>query len=129
MKFISTVLCIPLKHFASFHLVILLTFTTAWAQEVNTVTGTVKDENGNPLVGVSITLKGTTTGTPTTAKGTFSISAQPNQTLIFSYTGYETQQIAVNRRNVINLSLTPDAQSLNKVVVPILYHGTLINYL
>ena len=59
------------------------------------VSGTVTDESGEPLVGVTVMVKNTTTGTTTDAQGHFQLSVEPGATLVFSYLGYNTQEIAV----------------------------------
>jgi TonB-linked SusC/RagA family outer membrane protein len=83
-----------------------------------TVAGTVTDSQGEPLVGVSIKLKGTGTGASTNAKGQYSlILPDGNGTLVFSYLGYATQEVSVNNRATINISLKEDARALDDVVV------------
>ncbi|NLR93467.1 SusC/RagA family TonB-linked outer membrane protein [Flammeovirga agarivorans] len=81
------------------------------------VTGIVKDENGITLPGASILVKGTTTGTITDIDGNYKINVKPNDTLIFSYIGYQPQAIEVNSQTVINVSLVPDQEVLDEVVV------------
>ena len=70
------------------------------------VTGLVKDGTSNePLPGVTIQVKGTTTGTSTNADGTYAITVPEGAaTLVFSYVGYTVQEVAVNNRTVINVS-------------------------
>ncbi|WP_304236915.1 TonB-dependent receptor [Jiulongibacter sediminis] len=86
-------------------------------QSVAQVTGTVSDESGESLPGVSVVVKGTTVGTTTDATGSYSIQANPNQTLSFSFVGYVAQEVVVGNRNVINVSLSTDAAALDEVVV------------
>lgn len=84
------------------------------------VTGTVIDETGAPLPGVSILLQGTTIGTTTGMDGKYSLSvpdAQTSGTLVFSYIGYVNQEIPVNNRSVIDVTLAPDVKALSEVVV------------
>ena len=83
-----------------------------------TVTGTVTDETKAPLPGVSIVVKGSQKGTTTNANGTFSL-AVPNDkaVLVFSYVGYEPQEVVVDNRTTINISLKVDNKSLSEVVV------------
>ena len=87
-------------------------------QQRQTVTGTVKDANGEPIVGASITIKGSTTGAITNIDGRFSIVAAPGTVLQISYVSYKPQTIAV-RDGVThyNITLEEDRQSLNEVVV------------
>jgi len=86
------------------------------AQAVS-VTGTVVEDDGSPLYGVNVTVKGTTNGTITNDAGKYSISANKGETITFSYVGFEPQNITVGNANVINVSLMPDANALGEVVV------------
>lgn len=95
--------------------VVLLSCTMAFAQ-VQKVTGTVLDNNGEPLAGVNIVEKGTTNGTLTDLDGKFSIEVAKGKTLAFSFIGYVTQEIAVDG-NKINISLAEDSELLEDVVV------------
>lgn len=60
------------------------------------VSGLVKDEGGQPLPGVNIIIKGTSSGTTTDADGRYALQSEPNATLIFSFIGYEPMEVAVN---------------------------------
>jgi len=83
-----------------------------------TITGKVTDEKGEVLPGVSIVIKGTTRGTSTDASGTFRLAVpDAKAVLIFSYVGYEPQEIAVNNQTSFTVSLKADNKSLNEVVV------------
>lgn len=87
------------------------------AQDIS-VSGNVKDEKGEALIGVSIQVKGTTIGNITDIDGNFTISSVPaNSELVFSYMGYQTQTIAVKGNKVINVTLKEDSQALEEVVV------------
>lgn len=82
------------------------------------VTGIVNDEQGNPLPGASVLLKGTGTGTTTNSDGKYSIEVDgENAVLIFSFIGYETQQILVGDKTNIDLTLKPDTSTLQEIVV------------
>ncbi len=82
------------------------------------VTGTVSDETGQALPGVSVVVKGTSRGTTTDAAGTFKLSVPDQQSvLVFSYVGYELQEIAVTSQTAFTISLKTDNKSLNEVVV------------
>lgn len=83
-----------------------------------TVSGTVSDENGGGLPGVSVVLKGTTKGTTTDANGAYSI-AVPNGSvvLVFSYVGFLSQEITVGSRATVSVKLLPGNNSLSEVVV------------
>jgi TonB-linked SusC/RagA family outer membrane protein len=82
------------------------------------VSGTVLDETSNPLPGVNVLLKGTSTGTTTDNDGKFALSVPDDGgVLIFSFIGYTTQEVQISNRTVIDISLAPDVQSLQEVVV------------
>lgn len=83
-----------------------------------TVTGKVIDENAEPMAGVTVMVKGTTTGTTTGADGNFSLKvSDPNATLIISFLSYTTREVPINGQKVINISMQPDAKALSEVVV------------
>lgn len=89
----------------------------AFAQQ-QTVTGTVVDDLGQPLIGVSILEKGTTNGVITDMDGNFSLKlTSDNPTLVFSYIGYKTQEVSVVGKNTVNVTLSEDAEQLDEVVV------------
>ena len=83
------------------------------------ITGTVRDaENNEPLIGVSIQLKGTHTGVITDVDGNYSIEIPNSKSiLIFSYIGFETSEIRVGNLGVIDVELKPDSETLDEVVV------------
>jgi TonB-dependent starch-binding outer membrane protein SusC len=83
------------------------------------VAGTVIDDSNNePLIGVSIVLKGTVTGTVTDIDGKYSLEIPDGKgILVFSYIGYNTQEVAVNDRNTVDIKLVTDAQKLDEYVV------------
>lgn len=82
-----------------------------------TVSGKVTDEIGEPLPGATIIEKGTNNGTVTDIEGKFSMEVEENATLIFSFVGYEEQEIAVNNQSIIEVSMVPDLESLEEIVV------------
>lgn len=85
--------------------------------EGNAVSGKVLDEEGAPLPGVNVMVKGTTIGTQTDFDGNYSLKLPANaQSLVFSYIGFKNQEIPINS-NVINLTLEGDEQLLEEVVV------------
>lgn len=90
-------------------------FQVVYAQK--TVTGTVRDQNNNPLEGVSVNVKGTRNTVVTTSGGTFSINAPENATLVFSIVGYGAREVSVAGQSSIDVSLTTQESSLNEVVV------------
>lgn len=81
------------------------------------VTGTVRGEGNAPISGVSVQVKGTTRGTTTNENGQFTISVPENSTLVFTYVGYTTQEIAVGNRTSFDVSLAVSAVNLDQVVV------------
>ena len=98
--------------------VVLLFFTiSAWSQG-RTVTGKVTAaEDGSGIPGANILEKGTSNGTVTGVDGSFSMTVGDNATLVFSFVGYATQEIAVGDRTTINVSLQADVRALSEVVV------------
>jgi len=92
----------------------ILSFGLAKAQEVS---GTVSDANG-PLPGASVVVRGTTNGTQTDFDGNFTINnVDSDATLVISYIGYTTQEVALNGRTTVNVVLAEDAQALDEVVI------------
>lgn len=82
------------------------------------VSGTVKDANGETLIGVNVLVKGTTKGTSTDLDGTYSIQdVADDAILIFSYVGYQTLEVAVDGEPVHDVVLTADLQQLDEIVV------------
>lgn len=82
------------------------------------VTGSVKSAiDGTALIGVNILVKGTSTGTVSDVDGAFTLDAPAGSTLIFSYTGYSTQEIEIGNQSLINVQLEEDTKSLEEVVV------------
>ena len=84
-----------------------------------TITGRVVESPSNqPIPGANVVIKGTTTGTQTDTDGRFSLNVPSgNVTLVISFIGYTSQDIAVGNRSTVTVTLAPDAQSLNEVVV------------
>src|SRR5690606_21052452 len=80
------------------------------------VTGKVTDEKGEGLIGVSVLVKGTKKGTSTNLDGNYSIEAPLNDTLVFSYIGFDRQEVKVNSSGVINVKMAGD-KMLDEVVV------------
>ena len=95
-------------------LVLLMSFS--FGQE-KTISGTVTDQNGLPLPGVSVVVVGTTNGTQTDFDGNYSISASVGQVLRFSYLGQKTASRTVGAGNTVSLQMEEDAEALEEVVV------------
>jgi TonB-linked SusC/RagA family outer membrane protein len=81
------------------------------------VTGTLTDVNDQPIVGVNVSVKGTSNGTMTDTNGTYRLNIQENDILVFSYVGYITQEIKVISQTTISVKLLDDSQNLEEVVV------------
>lgn len=99
-----------------FLLMLAVSTTMAWAQ--GNVSGKVVDATGEPVIGASVVVKGTTTGAVTDIDGNFSIPNVPrNANLEISYIGFKTQSVSVSGKNAINVTLQEDRQMLDDVVV------------
>ncbi|MFT2008477.1 SusC/RagA family TonB-linked outer membrane protein [Pontibacter sp. 13R65] len=99
-----------------FSVLLVFSFQMAWAQQV--ITGKVTDEKQQPLPGVTVLLKGTTTGTSTDIDGAYSLQV-PNGsgTLVFSFIGFLAKEVPVSNRAIIDVVLVSDSKTLNEVVV------------
>lgn len=101
-------------------ILVMMTFlaltTTLWAQ--NRISGTVTNSaDKSPLAGVSVVVKGSTTGTSTDGSGNYNLSVPNNATLVFSFIGYGSKEISVGNQTRIDISLSESAEALNEVVV------------
>ena len=94
---------------------LLIMGVQAFAQ--NAVSGKVTDASGEPLVGVNVLVKGTTTGAMTDLDGNFALSVPKNAILVFSSIGYTTQEVAYSGKSSINVALADDTMMLDDVVV------------
>ncbi|NJO91214.1 MAG: SusC/RagA family TonB-linked outer membrane protein [Chloroflexia bacterium] len=95
----------------------LLIFVSTNLLAQQTITGKVTDENNDPIVGANVLVKGTNNGTITDMDGVFNITAPEDATLLFSFVGYATQEIAVAGNTNIEVKLLPDDNALEEVVV------------
>lgn len=86
------------------------------------VTGRVVDENGEPIPGVTVSVLGVGTGTATDLDGNYAITVAEGSTLVFSFIGFQTQEVPVGERSIVNITLTEDISALDEVVV--LGYGT-----
>lgn len=101
------------------YLFLLLSFFTLslYAQQIK-LTGNVSSASDKePMIGVTIMVKGTPTGTVTDFDGNYSLEVPSNSTIVFSMIGYKTQEIKVNNRTHINVALAEDVEALDEVVV------------
>ena len=90
-----------------------------WSQTGKEVSGTVIDDQGIPLPGVSVMIKGTAIGTATNFDGEYSLNVPDpeNAILVFSFLGYENQEVAVNSQSTLNITMAPGAEGLEEVLV------------
>lgn len=101
----------------SLSLAIMLMLASVAVAQDRTVTGTVSDETGAGMPGVNVLVKGTTNGTVTDVEGRYSIVAPSNATLVITFVGYKTTEVAVGERTAIDVALEVDLTSLDEVVV------------
>lgn len=96
---------------------LLFSLLTAWGQSRDIKGKVVSATDNEPLVGVSVLVKGTTRGTVTDINGAYSLSVNSNSVLVISYLGYLTAEIPVGDKSVVNVSLKEDLKGLDEVVV------------
>lgn len=101
------------------YLFLLLSFFTLslYAQQVKLTGNVTSASDKEPMIGVTIMVKGTPTGTVTDFDGNYSLEVPSNSTIVFSMIGYKTQEIKVNNRTHINVALAEDVEALDEVVV------------
>jgi len=97
-------------------------FYTLGSTNLNSVvasklTGTVTDENGVGMPGVTIAKKGTSSGANSDVNGKYSIDVNPGDVLVFSFVGYKSQEVKITNQSVLNIQLAVDAKSLEEIVV------------
>lgn len=90
--------------------------TSAYVEQMD-VRGKVVDQNGQGLPGVSVIVQGTTSGTTTDSDGIYRLTVPDGATLVYSFVGFESQEIPVSNRSVIDVSMKEDIESLDEVVV------------
>lgn len=105
-----------MKKMFSKEILFLLSLFYIGLMQAQTVSGTVSDQTG-PLPGANVLVKGTTNGTQTDFDGNYSIEAESDATLVFSYIGFKTLEVSVNGRTSINVTMEEDASQLDEVVV------------
>ncbi len=99
-----------------FLLLLVMSAPRMLAQQIS-ISGTVSDPSGEPLIGVSVTVPGSKTGVATDIDGMYSIEADAKSTLRFSYVGYKTKEVSVNGKNTIDVVMEEDSEVLQEVVV------------
>lgn len=100
-----------------FTVFLLFTCVVFSARAQHQISGKVSDFSGEPLPGVNVVIKGTVNGTVTDANGTYQISTPPYAVLVFSFVGFEVQELSVNNRSVLDVTMTEEQRSLDEVVV------------
>ena len=95
----------------------LLVCLVSMSVNAQSVSGKIMDEIGEPLIGVTVTVQGTTVGTITDVDGSFSLNAPSDSVLEVSYVGYETKLIPVNGQSNLNVTMGVDAEVIDEVVV------------
>ncbi|MDA3929975.1 MAG: SusC/RagA family TonB-linked outer membrane protein [Prolixibacteraceae bacterium] len=100
----------------------LLVLATVFAQltfaQSRTITGNVIEEgSGEPLVGVTIVIQGTTNGTVTNYDGNYSLTAENGQTLAYSFIGFKTEEVEINNQTQIDVALKPEYENLGEMIV------------
>lgn len=99
-----------------FFLMVGQLFSVGLNAQTITVSGVVSDPSGEPLIGASILAQGTTVGTSTNIDGEYTINVAPEATLVVSYVGYDTQNVPVDGRTSINVTMQENSVMLNEVV-------------
>lgn len=102
--------------------ILFITPFSGLAQNIQ-LSGSVFDANKEPVIAASVIEKGTTNGVVTDFDGNFSLNVSPNATIVISYVGYITQEIALNGRKTLNITLVEDVEMLDELVV--VGYGTL----
>src|SRR6186713_205853 len=95
----------------------VLAFSFFTAVQAQTVSGTVSDENGKSLQGVTVAVKGASGGTTTDVAGKYSITASSTATLVFSYVGHATLEVAVSGRSVVDAKMVVEGENMSEVIV------------
>lgn len=114
---LSLALCMPFSSFAYANNA-KPEHAASIADQAKTVNGIIIDETGEPMIGVSVLIKGTSIGTITDFDGHFTLDFTPGKTMLeVSYIGYKSQIITVGNKTQLNIKMEPDTQALEEVVV------------
>ncbi|HLU90690.1 MAG TPA: TonB-dependent receptor [Cyclobacteriaceae bacterium] len=105
------------NYFATGILLLLFTVSLQAFAQTTQVQGQIFDENGDPIPGASVLVKGTTIGTAADLNGVYSLDVPENSTLVFSFIGYNSKEVAVGNQTNIDISLVPSVSDLEEVVV------------
>lgn len=96
---------------------LLFGFQTVVFSQQRTIQGVVTSENSGPLPGVNILIKGTTNGTTTDNGGGYNLQTSEGDVLVFSFIGYQVQEVTVGSQTTIDITMTEDMQNLSEVVI------------
>ena len=105
------------RRFFNVWLVLFLCMTTVMAQTKINIRGFVADQNGEPLVGTTIIVKGTSLGTVTGADGSFNLSVPEKSVLVISSIGFNTVEVPATNKNAMKITLQEQTQTVDEVVV------------
>lgn len=116
---INPIIAIASKFKISFLILFLVQSVVmgGYAQEKHRVTGTVTGNDGEPVIGANIIIKGTSSGVISDVDGRYAIEALSSDVLVFSFIGYVTEEFAVGNRSILDVTLSEDVQTLSEVVV------------
>ncbi|MDR0581665.1 MAG: carboxypeptidase-like regulatory domain-containing protein, partial [Prevotellaceae bacterium] len=98
-------------------LLTMLSITPAYAQQSKTITGTVVDKSGEPMIGAAVVVKGTTVAVATDIDGKFSLSVKEGDVLTVSFIGYTTKNITVGAANTLTVTLEESSQMLDEIEI------------
>src|SRR5579884_919367 len=98
------------------HLLLMLLFIPLLASAAP-IKGVVRDETGQPLAGVTVTVKGSATAVRTDAEGRFSLNAKTGDVLVFSYVGLNTKEVPITGNTDLAIELSAGGKNLNTVIV------------
>ncbi|GHT12325.1 hypothetical protein FACS189432_07030 [Bacteroidia bacterium] len=99
------------------NIVLLIPKETAFADNTKTISGTVLDSNGEPVIGANVSIKGTGQGTTTNPDGKFELNVPEDGSLVLSYLGFANKEIPIRGKSVFQITLEEDTQLLDEVVV------------
>ena len=85
--------------------------------KLQTIKGTITDNNGEALIGVNVTVQGTTIGMISDIDGNFSLDVPVGKSLLFSYVGYMPQNVKIGNNKIINVTMQEDSKTLEEIVI------------